>query len=154
MHNKSKFDNITEKNKNHIDSIFRTETSRDPKGVTNPLWSLDTSPQQAFSCGNGERESKTAGKLARVKSRSSFFPCSKTKQKSLLRRLMRHQNPQLFLLLRTVGYIVLALKLWPSVSITVVTWWLFFIGLPVRATLNQEIPLVHIEKRPNGGRNF
>ena len=44
MHNKSKFDNITEKNKNHIDSIFRTETSRDPKGVTNPLWSLDTSP--------------------------------------------------------------------------------------------------------------
>ena len=60
------------------------------------------------------------------------------------------RNLQLLLLLRTVGYMVLALKLWPSVSITVVTWWLFFIGLPVRATLNQEIPLVHVEKRPNG----
>ena len=60
------------------------------------------------------------------------------------------RNPQLLLLLRTVGYMVLALKLWSSVSITVITWWLFFIGLPVRATLNQEIPLVHVEKRPNG----
>ena len=33
------------------------------------------------------------------------------------------RNPQLLLLLlRTVGYMVLALKLWPSVSITVITW--------------------------------
>ena len=29
--------------------------------------------------------------MARVNSRSSFFPCSETKQKSLLRRLMRHE---------------------------------------------------------------
>ena len=86
--------------------------------------------------------------MARVKSRSSFFPCSETKQKSLLRRLMRHEiHNYLFFFGR---WAVLALKLWPSVSITVITWWLFFIGLPVRATLNQEIPLVHVEKRPNG----
>ena len=86
--------------------------------------------------------------MARVNSRSSFFPCSETKQKSLLRRLMRHEiHNYLFFFGR---WAVLALKLWPSVSITVITWWLFFIGLPVRATLNQEIPLVHVEKRPNG----
>ena len=86
--------------------------------------------------------------MARVNSRSWFFPCSETKQKSLLRRLMRHEiHNYLFFFGRRA---VLALKLWPSVSITVITWWLFFIGLPVRATLNQEIPLVHVEKRPNG----
>ena len=27
------------------------------------------------------------------------------------------------------------------------------IGLPVRATLNQEIPSIYVEKRQNGGRN-
>ena len=86
--------------------------------------------------------------MARVNSRSWFFPCSETKQKSLLRRLMPHEiHNYLFFFGR---WAVLALKLWPSVSITVITWWLFFIGLPVRATLNQEIPLVHVEKRPNG----
>ena len=48
--------------------------------LARPVFSLLPSTcKQAFSCGNEERESKTAGKLARVKSRSSFFPCSKTK---------------------------------------------------------------------------
>ena len=42
------------------------------------------------------------------------------------------RNLQLLLLLRTVGYMVLALKLWPSVSITVVTWWLFLLGCPFK----------------------
>ena len=31
---------------------------------------------------------------------------------------------------------------------------IFYWAARLRATLNQEIPLVHIEKRPNGGRNF
>ena len=34
--------------------------------------------------------------MARVNSRSSFFPCSETKQKSLLRRLMRHEMHNYF----------------------------------------------------------
>ena len=45
----SKFDNISEKNNSHIYSIFRTETSLDPKGVTNPPMKSrlrgDTSPR-------------------------------------------------------------------------------------------------------------
>ena len=45
----SKFDNSSEKNNSHIYSIFRTETSLDPKGVTNtPMKSRlrgDTSPR-------------------------------------------------------------------------------------------------------------
>ena len=31
---------------------------------------------------------------------------------------------------------------------------IFYWAARLRATLNQEIPLVHIEKRPNAGRNF
>ena len=90
----------------------------------------------------------------RAKNGASKFPflvlsLLRNQTEKLATQVDATRNPQLLLLLRTVGY-VLALKLWPSVSITVITWWLFFIGLPVRATLNQEIPLVHVEKRPNG----
>ena len=135
MHNMSKFDNISEKNKNHIDSIFRTETSRDPKGVTNPLWSLDANPLAGVFVRERGTRVKDRGKTGASKIPFLVLFLLQNQTEKLATQANATRNPQLFLLLRTVGYIVLALKLWSSVSITVVTWWLFFIG-------------------PNGGRNF
>ena len=131
----SKFDNISEKNNSLIYSIFRTETSRDPKGVTNPLWSLDHVATLACvgSVFVQERGTRVKDRSKNGGSKIPFLVLSllRNQTEKLATLANATRNPQLLLLLRTVGYIVLALKLWPSVSITVITWWLFFIGLPL-----------------------
>ena len=93
--------------------------------------------------------------MARVNSRSSFFPCSETKQRSLLRRLMRRKIYNYFFFFGWWAILSVSSQIMTiGISYGHYMWWLFFIGLPIRATFNQEIPLVHVEKRPNGGRNF
>ena len=132
----SKFDNISEKNNRHIYSIFRTEASRDPKGVTNPLWSLDYVATLARVAGVfvQERGTRVKDRARNGASKIPFLVLSllRNQTEKLVTQANATRNPQLLLLLRTVGYIVLALKSWPSVSITVITWWLFLLGCPLR----------------------
>ena len=112
MHDMSKFDNSSEKNNSHIYSIFRTETSLDPKGVTNPPMKSrlrgDTSPRsRRFRAGtrNEERGKNGASKIP-------FLVLSwlRNQTEKLATQANATRNLQLLLLLRTVGY-VLALKL-------------------------------------------
>ena len=82
-----KFDNISEKNNSHIYSIFRTETSRVSKGVTNPLWGLDYVATLARVSGVFVRERGTRVK-DRTKNGASKFPL-------LVLSLLRNQTEKL-----------------------------------------------------------
>ena len=110
MHNMSKFDNITEKNNIHIYSIFKTETSRDPKGVK----SLDCVATLARVAGVFVRERgtrvKDRGKTGASKIPFLVLSLLQNQIEKFATQANATRNPQLLLLLRTVGYIVLALK--------------------------------------------
>ena len=114
MHNMSKFDNSSEKNNSHIYSIFRTETSLDPKGVTNtPMKSRLRGDAHVAGVFVRERGTRVKDREKNGASKIPFLVLSwlRNQTEKLATQANATRNLQLLLLLRTVGYMVLALKL-------------------------------------------
>ena len=153
----SKFDNISEKNNSHIYSIFRTETSRDPKGVTTPLWSLDYMATLARIAGVFVQERGT-----RVKDRTKNGACKipflvlsllRNQRETLATQAMRHEIHNYFFFFGRWA-------IWLSnydhrYQLRSLHGDYFLLGCPFgQRSIKKYLLFIYIEKRPNGGRNF
>ena len=110
MYNMSKFNNISEKNNSHIYSIFRTETSRDPKGVTNPPMKSRLRVATLACVASvfvRERGTRVKDRAKNGASKIPFLVLSSLRNQTekLATQANATRNPRLLLLLlRAVGY--------------------------------------------------